>query len=123
MWTTFDGLSFSDVGEILRPHLDGRRVFLSACEMTTAELADELIGASGCFSVIGPAVSVGFGDAALLWASFYHLMFGTNERAMKRPVVESHLQGTVNLFGVRMNYFSASRAEGVRHEVFNPPRT
>ncbi len=106
MATTLDKLSFEDLGTMLKPHLNGRRVFLSACEMATKPLAIHLLKGSGCYSLIGPAEKVAFGDAALLWSSFYHLMFRTNEDAMQRKWVQAHLRDTANLFQVRMNYFS-----------------
>ena len=37
--------------------------------------ATAVMQASGCQSVIGPKEDISFGDAALMWASFYHLMF------------------------------------------------
>ncbi len=121
MATTFDRLSFPELGRILRPHLRGRRVFLSACEMTTRNLADELLlHGSGCYSVIGPSEKVYFSDAALLWSSFYHLVFRTNDEIMKRKWVLTHLQSTATLFGVRMNYFSASKTKGVRATAVAP---
>ena len=119
MATTFDPISFATLGEILRPHLKHRRLFLSACEMTTGELATEILEGSGCYSVIGPAETVSFSDAALLWSSFYHLMFRTNESAMLGKWIRTHLQSTATLFGVRINYFSM--ADGtVKCKVFKP---
>ncbi len=120
MATTFDSISFADLGRILRPNLNGRRVFLSACEMTTKKLATELLNGSGCYSVIGPADQVHFSDAALLWSSFYHLAFRTNESVMQRKWILAHLRSTASLFRVRMNYFSSSRREGVRATVVEP---
>lgn len=122
MGTTFDSLSFAEVGEILSPHLNGRRVFLSACEMTNGNFARELLGDSGCYSVIGPAEAVAFSDAALLWSSFYHLAFRTNDAVMKREWVLAHLRSTASLFQVRMNYFSASKGKGIRETVVEPGR-
>lgn len=105
----------------MRPHLSGRRIFLSACEMTTKKLAAELLlRGSGCYSVIGPMEKVYFSDAALLWSSFYHLAFRTNESVMKREWILAHLRSTAALFGVRINYFSASRKEGVRETTVAP---
>ena len=121
MATTFDRISFPELGRILRPHLRGRRIFFSACEMTTKKLADEvLLHGSGCYSVIGPVEEVYFNDAALLWSSFYHLAFRTNDAVMKRKWVLAHLRSTATLFGVRMNYFSASRKKGVRATTVAP---
>lgn len=121
MATTFDRISFPELGRILRPHLRGRRIFLSACEMTTKKLADELLlHGSGCYSVIGPVEKVYFSDAALLWSSFYHLAFRTNDAVMKRKWVLAHLRSTATLFGVRLNYFSTSKARGVRATTVVP---
>ena len=120
MVMTFDRITFPELGQILRPHLDGRRVFLSACEMTTTKLADELLLGSGCYSVIGPVESVYFSDAALLWSSFYHLVFRTNDAVMRRNTVLTHLRSTATLFSVRMNYFSANKTKGVRHVTVAP---
>lgn len=111
MATTFDHLVFAEVGAILRPHLRGRRVFLSACDMTNRDFASELLMDSGCHSVIGPAEAVAFSDAALLWSSFYHLAFRTNEVVMQREWVLAHLKSTASLFQLRMNYFSSSRSK------------
>jgi hypothetical protein len=120
MATTFGSISFPELGHILRPHLRDRRVFLSACEMTTRSLARELISGSGCYSVIGPSDAVRFGDAAILWSSFYHLMFRTNESAMQRKWILAHLRKTTKLFRVRMNYFARSRKQGIRSIVLGP---
>ena len=120
MATTFDPLNFADVGQILRPHLNGRRVFVSACEMANPRLATELIKGSGCYSVIGPAESVLFSDAALLWSCFYHLAFRTNDKVMQRKWVLEHLRSTSKLFQVHMNYFSASESQGIRATVVKP---
>jgi hypothetical protein len=121
MGTTFDSIPLVELGGILRPYLSGRRVFVSACEMTTLALARELLlHGSGCHSVIGPVDKVFFSDAALLWSSFYHLIFRSNESAMKRKWILAHLSSTATLFGVRMNYFSRSQSKGVRHKIVTP---
>src|SRR5438105_1555508 len=73
--TTFDRLSFAELGDILRPFLKRRRVFFSACKMAKKPLAVQLLSRSECYSVMGPSKNVAFADAALLWSSFYHLMF------------------------------------------------
>ncbi|MBX7185990.1 MAG: hypothetical protein K1Y01_12675 [Vicinamibacteria bacterium] len=120
MATTLDRISFADLGDILRPHLGKRRVFLSACEMGTKELALALLKDSGCYSVIGPAEAVEFGDAALLWSSFYHLMFKRNHAAMQRKWITAHLQDTANLFQVSMNYFSLGAKGKLLHKAIEP---
>lgn len=119
MATTFDWMNLAELGSILGPHLAGRRLFLSACEMTTKDLARETLSGTGCYSVIGPADEVSFSDAALLWSSFYHLMFRTNESRMQRKWILAHLRSTATLFGVRMNYFSRQNGQ-IRTTLVTP---
>ena len=52
--TNQDDIDFDELGKILNPHLTGRRLFVSACEMVHIDLARAIIPESGCFSVIGP---------------------------------------------------------------------
>ena len=85
--TTFDAVQYAELGKMLRPHLRGKRVFVSACEMANKSLAKELFGKSGLLSLIGPRTDIPFDDAAAFWVSFYHLMFKTDECRMTR----SHL--------------------------------
>lgn len=110
MATTLDEISVAEFGQMLRSYVRKRRVFLSACEMATEPLAQEVLQNSGCYSLIGPAAEVGFGDAALLWASFYHLMFRGETKIMTHDQVRANLKSTANLFGVPMNYFQSSKS-------------
>ena len=109
MATTLDEIDFFELGNILRPVLQERRLFLSACEMTNNRLARIIFPNSGCFSVIGPKKKVAFNDATILWSSFYHLMFSDNPFAMKRKKVLEHVQNVSNMFRVPMNYFSSDK--------------
>ncbi|MBB1094513.1 hypothetical protein HUU61_24920 [Rhodopseudomonas palustris] len=84
MGTTFDDVSFKQLGQMLGPCLENRRVFVSACEKANSKLAKQLLPGSGCYSLIGPARAINFDDAAAFWVSFYHLMFKANERGMGR---------------------------------------
>jgi hypothetical protein len=105
MATTFDSLDFGQLAEIVTPHLNGRRVFLSACEMANSRLATKLLVSSGCYSVMGPTEDILFSDAALLWSSFYHLMFRTNHAKMQREAMEAHARSTADLFQVPLALF------------------
>ncbi len=109
MATTLDEVPLHELGAILAPGLHKRRLFLSACQMASPALAQGLLPSSGCYSVIGPASDVDFGDAALLWASFYHLMFRDDRVVMKREQILKHLKSTAGLFEVPLNYFAPSR--------------
>jgi hypothetical protein len=82
--TTFDRLSDVQFADIVGPHLDRRRLFLSTCLAATSEFAQLIFDRSSCFSVAGPVGKIDFTDAALFWSMFYHLMFRSNEHAMSK---------------------------------------
>ena len=106
MATTFDEVPYTDLGEMLRPCLSGRRVFVSACEMANYDLAKELLPNTGCFSLIGPKNSIGFHDAAAFWVSFYHLMF--KEPMMQRESLKKRITELSKLYEEPINYFVPS---------------
>lgn len=105
---TLDPLRLKDLGEILRPYLDKRRVFFSACELATVRLAKELLTETDCYSVVAPAERVEFGQAALFWASLYHLMFRTDKKQMRRAELSKNLSSLSRVFGVKIRFFSKS---------------
>jgi hypothetical protein len=80
--TTLDPISFREFGELVKPHLRNRRLFLSACSVTNRPLADQVMPGSGCYSILGPDQDILFSDAAVLWASFYHVMFSADAHAI-----------------------------------------
>jgi hypothetical protein len=104
LFTTLDEIPFTDLGRLLRPHLKGRRLFVSACQAVNSSLASALMRKGGCFSIVGPAADIGFDEAAVMWAAFYHLMFKENVKAMKSPGIESALRRLVETFEVPMTY-------------------
>ena len=67
--------------------------------------------------VIGPATTVEFGDAAIMWASFYHLIFRLDPAAMKRQGIKEVLAKTRKAFDVPFRYFSSSRRRPGFREV------
>jgi len=110
MATTLDFIKFSELGSILRPHLEKRRLFISACEMVNEHLSEAIIPKSGCYSIIGPNESIAFSDAAIFWPSFYHLMFRHNADAMKRDDLIKHLDRVSGLYDLSISYYSSSRS-------------
>ena len=110
MATTFDDVTFDELSELLAPCLDGRRVFVSACEMSNDKLAGRLIRGTGCWSVIGPSKAINFGDAAAFWVSFYHLMFKANERGMGQKDLQKCVTELAALYDVPINYFASSKS-------------
>jgi len=108
MSTTLDDIEFKELGTILRPCLEKRRLFVSACEMVNENLAGAVIPKSGCYSIIGPNETVAFSDAAIFWAAFYHLIFKYNTTAMNRAGLRECLKRVSELFGLEISYYSCS---------------
>ena len=101
---TLDDLTVSELGDILRPYIENRRVFFSACELATDRLASALLKESGCYSVIAPAEPVRFDAAALFWASLYHLMFRNDQTAMTRDDLAKNLKALSSVKGARIRF-------------------
>lgn len=119
IWTTLDEISFKELGTILDPNLYHRRLFLSACSVVNMELAKEVIPKTECYSIIGPRHDIEFRDSAIMWASFYHLMFRENSDKMLREHLVQNLQKIVNAFGAPFDYYSHSRSEGIKKKLFD----
>lgn len=110
LFTTLDQISFPEFGSLIKPFLNERRLFVSACSAVNDDLANVIIPESGCYSLIGPMKKIYFHDAAMIWASFYHLMFNENSSAMKRKDILPTLRNVVNTFGIPLNYFSNTKS-------------
>jgi hypothetical protein len=106
MGTTLDDISFPELGRILEPYLEKRRLFISACEMTCSALAKELIPKTGCYSILGPSAEPYIPDAAIFWASFYHTMFRLNPGAMSSKGLLATAQTLSSVFSIPLNYFA-----------------
>ena len=107
--TTLDDIAFRELGKLLRPCLNNRRLFISACEAVNDDLANALMPTSGCLSIIGPHEDVTFDEAAIVWASFYQLMFSGNFSGMRRRDIKQVLQGLVELFEVPIAYCGTNK--------------
>lgn len=104
LYTTLDKIPFKEFASIVSPVLRDRRLFLSACHATNVELAKELMKDSGCYSILGPRKAVRFNDAAILWASLYHVMFTADEKRIKQSVLKAKAQETSNMYRVPLVY-------------------
>ncbi len=107
--TTLNDLPRDEFVEIVAPVLDDRRLFLSTCLATTRVLANGVFSKGNCNSVAGPAKSIDFDDSAILWTSFYHLMFKANAKLMKRSVIRRNLAKAALLVGEQIHFFTPSR--------------
>lgn len=110
MSTTFDTINYESLGEKLSDVLNGRRLFVSACEMSNERLAAAVLKGTGCNSLVGPKKAINFDDSAAFWATFYHLMFKQDGRRMKHREIEFYVRELSKLFGEPINYFRRSES-------------
>jgi hypothetical protein len=100
-----DSLSFRQVADRLAPYMDGKRLFASACEVVNETFAKEIFERTGCLSVIGPSATHNFDDLALMWATFYHLMFRRDRHRMKGSDIKEVIKTIERTFDIRFSYF------------------
>lgn len=111
---TLDSVSHDDLAQLLAPVMHKRRFFLSACAAATKPLAKKLFArVPGCHSMLGPRREVGFEDAAIFWASFYHLMLSNDQRTMQRAAIHVVVRRLALMYRVPINAFFNSEARGV----------
>lgn len=113
---TLDTLKFAEFGEIVRPALKNRRLFVSACSVVNKTFAAAVIPSSQCQSIVGPGKDILFGDAAMMWAAFYHLVFKANADAMNLQAIRSALEKTRRAFGIPFKYFAKSESSSVGYK-------
>jgi hypothetical protein len=85
-------------------------LFVSACSVVNKDFASAVIPSSECQSIVGPGKDIHFGDAAMMWAAFYHLVFKTNADAMNLQAIRSALEKTRTAFGIPFKYFAKSKS-------------
>lgn len=118
---TLDNIPFQDFTEITSRYLGERRLFISACDCVKSRLAKGILSRTPCYSIIGPRGDILFSDAAIIWASFYSLMFKEDSKVMKRRQIERRLSQVCNLFNVRFNaYFKKNRPPHYEYSPLGP---
>ena len=115
---TLDEILFSEFGELARRYLDNKRIFISACRVVNGYLAGQIITRTHCKSIAGPYTSMEFNDAAIIWASFYHLISKMEPNKMTRKTLEVTLQRVVDAFGIRVNRFFRTSKNDYEKESF-----
>jgi len=120
--TTLDCISFRELGQLAKPYLRKKRLFISACSAVNIDLTKNIIPPSGCLSTIGPVTDIGFPDAAIIYASFYHLVFKRRASKMTRKDVASVLQKVADTFEISFNYFSISKKHGFKGDLVTPSK-
>ena len=112
--TTLDSVTFQELGELLNPYLERRRLFVSSCEVVNDKLAHELMP-SGCWSIIGPSIEVDFDAATVFWASFYYLLLVKGAEGDERPNIRDILDSLEPLFELQIRYFIRLKSGRYRH--------
>ena len=103
---TLDYIGYKEFASDIKGLLYKRRLFFSACGVVNRRLAKAILPRSGCFSLIGPSATIGFGDAVLMWATFYHLIFrDLDDGGMKGGKIRWALRRLEKTFGKRFAYF------------------
>ena len=105
--TTIDSIPFHEIGEIMRPYLSHKRLFISACSTVNKKLATELFKNKRFYSIIGPKKDIYISDAAIFWASFYHLIL--EDEKMNYENLSKKLRQLAKLYNIPMNYFHKNR--------------
>ena len=90
--TTLDDLPFAELSLILQNSLNNKRLFISGCSAVNESLAERVFGETKCYSIIGHNKKIYLNDAAVFWASFYHLMFKKSRRSMKYDTIKPTLK-------------------------------
>jgi hypothetical protein len=94
-----------EFAQILVPHVNKRRVFLSTCLAADNQFAREILENSECWSILGPAGVINFDDAAIFWTTFYHLMFKESPDSMQRADIERVVTQCAKLVGEQFRFF------------------
>ena len=114
--TTLDKVIFTDFAKIAKTYLKDKRLFISACELVNDDFADAIFPTTDCMSIIGPDTEIAFSDAAIMWASFYHLAFSIEPYRMTRESAEKALQKVVNTFETPLNFYTRNRSRKKGYE-------
>jgi hypothetical protein len=94
-----------ELSDIFRNRIDGKRLFLSACQGSNRKMATVVISKCGGLSLIGTPIDLFFVKAALFWPSFYHVINNIDNRKMNKKSLSSALKKCVDLFEIPINYY------------------
>ncbi|MCK5265292.1 MAG: hypothetical protein KAR03_06760 [Candidatus Thorarchaeota archaeon] len=74
--------------------------------MVNDDFADALFTTTDCRSIIGPDTEIDFNDAAIMWASFYHIAFSIEPYRMTTESAKKALQKVYNAFDIPLNFYA-----------------
>jgi len=84
---TFDRIPVAEFGRLVGPRLPRKRLFMSACSVTTENLARSVFSNGGCISLLGPRAKIKMDTSGVFWPAFYQLMFNREAGGMQTKSV------------------------------------
>jgi hypothetical protein len=84
-----------------------------------SRFARTLLLNSECYSVLAPVGRINFDDAAIFWASFYHVMFKANFGSMSRKEIIQAVERGAGLTGETFRLFWKESGK-VRSQTIQP---
>ncbi|MBE0391534.1 hypothetical protein [Flavobacterium sp. PL002] len=105
--TTIDSINFEEFGKIVGPNLKNKRLFISACSAVNRKLANQIFPFYHCYSLMGFDKDIYFNDAAITWASLYHLIIPIDK--MKTDYISETTKKLSELYKVPINFFKQNR--------------
>lgn len=100
-----NSITFARFGEIFEGKLRNRRLFVSACEVGTDQLVEEVSTRNrGMYSIMAPLDSIAFPHAMAFWASFYTRIFDVSRSFTKNPTITDTVRLLNPLFRTRFRW-------------------
>lgn len=103
---TLEHLSYEAFEDIIGDRMWHRRLFLSACRVARLTLAERFIPKHHTLSVIGTPDDIAYDRAAIVWSTFYYLMYENNKVSMPQRDLLPVLEEVSRVFKITLNYFS-----------------
>jgi hypothetical protein len=107
---TYDEIPYSDFTTILGSKVKGKRLFFSSCLIANDNFANEMFSKTNCLSIAGFSESIYFQYSAIIWTSFYTLMFDLNEDRMPKDGILHNLQKLSDAYLMDINYYQRKDA-------------
>lgn len=98
-------VSFDEINNIFKYSHKKRRLFLSSCEVMNGDIGDCLEPIK-FMSIVGPTEKIAFSDAAIFWASFYHLILNEKKNGMDTKEIINVAYDLGNLYNVSIRVLS-----------------
>lgn len=102
---TFDKIPVAEFGKLVGPKLPRKRLFMSACSVTTENLARAVFNNGGCKSLLGPKSKINMDTSAVFWPAFYQLMFNREAKGMQTKAVIADVLLLGHAFAEQFNLF------------------